>query len=189
MIPEKLVIKVGEISMQFEGSPEFIAKLLSDPAITTRFMPDTASVKGSAVVDKAGLDHSWQWFSLHAAQRLQGVNFFLVAVTFLSAAYVSAMQNHDKRIAMAVGVFGVLISLCFSRLESRVRELIHAGEEAMRPFQLKLAQDSGVPELRILERVEHSSACLTKYSHVIRFLHWIAGISFFLASVYSFFNL
>lgn len=189
MIPGKVVITVGDVSIQFEGPPEFIEERLSNPEVTTRFVGSITTDKSSVPVEKVGLDHSWQWFSLHAGQRMQGVNFFLVAVTFLSAAFVGAMQNHDKRMAVAIGVFGVFITVCFSRLELRVRELIHAGEAAMKPLQVKLAQDSGVPELRILEKVEHPATCLTKYSHVIRLLHWIAGISFLLAAIYSYLNI
>src|SRR5882757_915360 len=39
-----------------------------------------------------GLDHAWQWFTLHATQRMQAVNFFLVATAFLSTAYVAALR-------------------------------------------------------------------------------------------------
>jgi hypothetical protein len=39
------------------------------------------------------LDHAWNWFSLHAAQRMQTFNFFLVAIAFLVAAYASLLDK------------------------------------------------------------------------------------------------
>ena len=81
----------------------------------------------NAVIEKA-LEHAWNWFSLHAAHRMQSVNFFLVAVAFLSAAFVTALQIPNHFIAGAVAALGVFVSTFFNRLELRIQELIHAGE-------------------------------------------------------------
>jgi hypothetical protein len=32
-------------------------------------------------------EHAWSWFSMHAQQRMQTLNFFLIAMAFLAAAY------------------------------------------------------------------------------------------------------
>ena len=32
--------------------------------------------------DKIAFDYAWNWFALHAGQRMQSVNFFLVAASF-----------------------------------------------------------------------------------------------------------
>jgi len=142
-------------------------------------------VPKTAVIEKA-LEHAWNWFSLHAAHRMQSVNFFLVAVAFLSAGYVAAFQIPDHLLAAAVAALGAMMSAFFNRLELRIKELIHAGEDAMKPLQAELAQITGVPELQILERVESPKRSFTKYSVVISLIHWVSGIAFLLAVVYAF---
>jgi Flp pilus assembly protein TadB len=73
------------------------------------------------------LHHSWDWFALHAAQRMQCVNFFLVAVAFLIAAFVTALTGKHYAVAVAVGLLGGWISWWFHRLELWTKELVKAG--------------------------------------------------------------
>ena len=134
-----------------------------------------------------GLEHAWNWFSLHATHRMQSVNFFLVAVAFLSAGFVAALGIPNDLIAAAVAAMGFFVSIFFNRLELRIKELIHAGEDAMRPFQAHLAQTTGIPAIRILERVETSKNVLTKYSIVISLIHWFSAIAFLSGVVYALF--
>ena len=48
------------------------------------------------------IKHAWDWFALHANQRMQGVNFFLLAAAFLTGAYVNATQY--GKLSVAIGV-------------------------------------------------------------------------------------
>src|SRR5258708_39837328 len=80
-----------------------------------------------------GLDHAWQWFTLHATQRMQAVNFFLVATAFLSTAYVAALRFPS--VAVGVSALGALFSLVFYRFEIRIQELVKAGAKALYPAQ------------------------------------------------------
>src|SRR5258705_7826150 len=88
-----------------------------------------------------GLDHAWQWFTLHATQRMQAVNFFLVATAFLSTAYVAALRF--PVVAIGVSALGTLFSLVFYRFEIRIQELLKAGEKALYPAQRRLADLTG----------------------------------------------
>ena len=47
--------------------------------------------------------YAWNWFALHAGQRLQLVNFWVVAVAFLATAFVQARSFHMVAIAFGVG--------------------------------------------------------------------------------------
>lgn len=119
---------------------------------------------------KEGLDHAWNWFSLHASQRLQGVNFFLVALAFLSGAYVSALHFELNAIAAGVAALALIFSVAFYMLESRIRELLKAGEAALKPAQKKLAELTGITQFRISEAVEKPRFRVTAYSKVFRAL-------------------
>ena len=37
-------------------------------------------------IAKQAREHAWNWFALHATQRMQAFNFFVVATAFLIAA-------------------------------------------------------------------------------------------------------
>lgn len=137
-----------------------------------------------AAIDK-GIDHAWAWFSLHAGQRLLAVDFFLVASAFLSAAYVSALHYSAPAIALAIGLLGVWSTLCFSRFEIRVRELLRAAEDALKPLQQELSGQTGVGELKLCERVDTPSQGFTSYHKVIRALHWVIGVGFALGSLWA----
>lgn len=147
-------------------------------------MATQGDVPKTVVIEKA-LEHAWNWFSLHAAHRMQSVNFFLVAVAFLSAGYVTALQIPNVLLAAAVAALGVMMSIFFNHLELRIKELIHAGEDAMKPLQAELARITGVPEIEILDRVESPKRSFTKYSLVISRIHWASGIAFSLGLVYA----
>lgn len=187
MDPVKVTLTNGAASLSIEGSQEFVKDRLLEHESLTQLFRSISAHESSSSADQSSLDHTWQWFALHAEQRMQGVNFFLVATTIIGAGFVAAVQSHDKLLAIGVGVFGMFITFYFSRLELRVRELIHAGEAAMKPLQARLAIAAGIEQLRLLDSVELPKFTMTKYSHVIRFLHWTIGVGFGLAAIYAYF--
>ena len=97
-------------------------------------MPVSDKMELDSEKEKIALDHAWAWFSLHATQRLQSVNFFLVATAFLSAAFVTAAKEKMYALAGGIAVLAVLISYVLYRMERRVRSLIHAAEHAIAPL-------------------------------------------------------
>ena len=66
---------------------------------------------------KVALDHAWAWFSLHATQRLQSVNFFLVAIAFLSAAFVTAAKEKMYELASGIAGLAIFTTYFFYRTE------------------------------------------------------------------------
>ena len=79
--------------------------------------------------------YAWNWFALHAGQRLQLVNFWLVAVAFLASAYVQARSSHMTAIAFGVSVTGIVSSVAFMRLDVRTRQLVRVAENALEHFE------------------------------------------------------
>jgi hypothetical protein len=130
-----------------------------------------------------GLDHAWQWFTLHASQRMQAVNFFLVATAFLSTAYVGAIRF--PAVAAGVSALGTLFSFVFYRFEIRIQELLKAGEKALYPAQQRLADLTGIQEFKICETVETAKRPFTKYSTVIRTLYGSTAFGFLMGFAYA----
>jgi hypothetical protein len=131
------------------------------------------------------MNHAWNWFALHAGQRMQMVNFFLLAVAFLVTGYVAALTKDLHAGAVGIGLLGAWIALSFHRLELRTKELVKAGEAAMKDFERRLAEKSGVQELEIVKRVEKTGKNWTSYGKVLPTLHWTIFAAFLAGSVYA----
>lgn len=131
--------------------------------------------------------YAWNWFELHAGQRLQLVNFWLVAVAFLAAAFVQAKASHLTAIAFGVSVTGAVSSLAFMRLDVRTRQLVQVAENALSVFEkgntaagadeaFELTKASGLARGRVFD----------SYRVIIQGLQISVAIMFLLAAIYSF---
>ena len=69
-------------------------------------------------IAKQAREHAWNWFALHATQRMQAFNFFVVATAFLIAAYASILEKHPGAAAVLAAV-GAWLTLWFNRLDAR----------------------------------------------------------------------
>src|SRR5262245_50594187 len=130
------------------------------------------------------LQHAWDWFALHAGQRMHTFNFFLVATAFLVAGYGEVL---DKRphVAVVIALLGAWLSLWFNRLDQRTKQLIKAGEAALRVHQDRLADGGTNPALRILAVVEAKAPGASSYSVVIRVIQWSMFVAFLLGAGYA----
>lgn len=140
-------------------------------------------------VQKVSLEHIWQWFSLHAHQRMQSVYYFIVVAAFLFGAYIHAFNAEKPPLALGISFLGGFISFIFFRLENRVRNLIHASEEALIPLEKKLAELTNIPSINLLSLVRSPLPKSWKYSKVFRFLYGSVGGAFLLGTLYSIWEL
>jgi hypothetical protein len=106
----------------------------------------------------------------HAAQRMQSLNFFLVATAFLLAAYAQVIERRPPAAAV-IALLGAWTTSWFMCLERRTRQLVDAGRAAMRPLEQRLARGVGVPQLEIVASVERVRAGF-RYRTVISAIHW-----------------
>jgi len=118
--------------------------------------------------DDVALKHAWDWFSLHAAQRMQSLNLFLVSVAFLLAGYGVAYQSANFMVASFLSIAGIIVAVCFALLDLRNRQLIRAGEAALERLQDQLADLVSMPEIRMLASVEKPDLWGGTYTRMIR---------------------
>jgi hypothetical protein len=175
----KMVLDLPGGSVQVEGTEAFVGSWASGA------FKDGVGTGSRNEVLVRGIDHAWRWFSLHAKQRMQAVNFFMLGVAFLGAAYVSALRFTRPALAEAIGVLGVFFAIWFHMFEVRIRELLHAGEDALVPLEARLADLTGIPALRFSERVERPRYWFTSYNKVIKALHIGTGLLFLLGVMYG----
>jgi hypothetical protein len=135
-------------------------------------------------VDKVALDHAWNWFNLHAGQRMQTFNFFLVATAFLIAAYASLLEKLPLA-ALAVALVGAWIGFWFTRLDNRTRQLINAGEDVLKAYQKNIAKSTNIPALEILNKVESPTSNASSYRVVIAVIEWTIVFVFLFLAAYA----
>lgn len=155
-----------------------------DPATEEVTTQETELSRG---VDQQSLDHAWAWFSLHASQRLQMLNFWLIAVAFLVTAYAASVGKSHPGLPLAIAVGGAIMSFCFHRLERRTRSLVRFAEDALKQLEDGLAATSGVAEIRIIQRVnEARNKCdFSTYGRVILVMQWAVIVGFLGAAAYA----
>lgn len=135
---------------------------------------------------KVALEHAWEWFSLHAHQRMQSLYYFLIAAAFLFGAFTHASNTGNSTLALGVSLLGAGISYIFYRLENRVRSLIHLAEDALKPLENELAKLTSVAYVEIVSRAGRPLMPGSwKYSKVFRFLYASTGTAFTLGVLYS----
>jgi hypothetical protein len=113
------------------------------------------------------LDHAWNWFSLHAGQRMQLINFFIVAAAFITAGYASTIAACQYSVSAAVAVGGVVVCLAFDRLDIRTRELVHIAEPALAKLEQRLIDRTGIPELNFVTLVDRPAKVASSYRFVV----------------------
>ena len=135
-------------------------------------------------IAKQAREHAWNWFALHANQRMQAFNFFVVATAFLIAAYASLVK--EKPAAAAVLAFiGAWLAFWFNRLDARSRQLVEAGEDALRVSQARRASLADNQSLMILDAVDESASGASSYRRVITVIQWTIIVLFLLGAVYA----
>ena len=140
----------------------------------------------SADSEATAQSYAWNWFALHAGQRLQLVNFWLVAVAFLASAFVQALSSHLVAVAFGVSVTGVVSSLAFMRLDARTRQLVQVAENALRSYEIARTA-AGLDKVNELVTIAHQArrTPLDSYRVIIQGLQASVAAMFVLATIYS----
>lgn len=145
---------------------------------------------------KQAFEYAWNYFTVHSGQRMQTINFFIVAVAFLFSAFVDSAASSRHWLAFGVALLGCAVCLIFYRMDRRTRDLIKASEDALKEVESDLAKsitpdlaDNAVGKFQILSLVENSQPGAWSYSRVVRFLFGASALAFFAGAIYSLLNL
>lgn len=135
---------------------------------------------------KVALQHAWDWFALHAGQRMQLINFLLVSIAFLTAGYGTAMNAGRPHVAAWIAIAGEFIALAFWRLDVRTRELIRASEPALAALEARIAELSALPEMELIAIVNRPTKPISSYTAVVRWLVITAVVFYAAGAIYGF---
>jgi hypothetical protein len=134
---------------------------------------------------QTAMEHSQSWLELHANQRQNLLNFFLIAIAFLFNAYVGAVNTHRNLLAATIGLLGAAISVGFTAMDLRNRDLTRAGEHAVKDLENLLAHRIGMPSLRIIQHIDRPRHPWLSLGKIIRAIHIVVGIVFAAAAIYA----
>jgi hypothetical protein len=88
---------------------------------------------------EVAMNHAWSWFALHSAQRMQMINFYILAMAFLTAGYATVAAAGKYSVAVFIAMGGIAVSGLFNAFDARTRELVRGAEPAL----IRLEQEFG----------------------------------------------
>lgn len=142
---------------------------------------------------QAAFDHSWNWFEYHANQRMTMIRFYLIVEGAVAAGVGYVWSRHEFLFSILLSFFGIIASVCFSRLDLRVAHLVKFGEAALKEQQEQLAVALNRPDLEICKKADDNFtpegrrrfAYPYTYGESIRFLLRSATVAFAITLVMS----
>lgn len=135
--------------------------------------------------------YAWDYFSVHASQRLTTFQFYVTLSTAMTAGYMLLMRNTGGFKWMAViGVLLFIFSITFWQLDRRNRELVKNGERALKHLDSLLALPDaidGVSPLRLFNRDENGTSVGRKRRRSLTYSYCfnIVFVSFGLVGILS----
>lgn len=98
------------------------------------------------------LDHAWRWYDFRYSQATQVLNFFTLAATVLTAAYVSAINASHWGTATAIALLGALLATSTYMVGVRLIGIAHLADDSLKEIQGEFADSLNMDTLRLVER-------------------------------------
>jgi predicted PurR-regulated permease PerM len=94
------------------------------------------------ITEKDILGISWDYFQLHANQRMNCFNFFIVFSSLLSTGLLTTFQKDFKvhYIGIALGILQMFLSFIFWQIDVRNKNLIKNGENVIKNIETNYLQ-------------------------------------------------
>lgn len=87
--------------------------------------------------------YAWDYFAIHAGQRMSAFQFFITLATAVVAGYLLLVRNTGGEKWMAIfGALLAFLSFVFFKLDQRTRDLVKNGERALKYLDADLHIES-----------------------------------------------
>lgn len=138
--------------------------------------------------------YAWQYFEIHANQRLTTFNFYITLSTLLATGMFATFSKDFTypQIGVFAGALLMSLSIVFWRLDRRNRELIKNAENALRAIEDKFSKEYDAVKLKLFIRddiaTDGANGCrfLCKYSSCFNVVFLLFGISGIVGMVVTF---
>jgi hypothetical protein len=89
-------------------------------------------------------EYAWNYFQLHAQQRMRSFNFFVVIAAILTAGLAELFKKdfEFRFLGVVLGLCLMVISIVFGKLDERVRFLIKHSEDVLKELEKDLLSDT-----------------------------------------------
>jgi hypothetical protein len=136
--------------------------------------------------------HAWQYFNVHAAQRMSMLNLFMLLTALIAAGLGACVQGQGtlQLLGGILGVFLALTAFLFWKLDARPAFLVKHAEEAMARLEARFP----LPEARLFTleeaKTDANAARATvvriwTYGRSLRLLFLVTGVAGFSAGILS----
>jgi hypothetical protein len=132
------------------------------------------------------LDHAWRWYDLRINSGLQILNFYLLAMTVLTAAYVSAFNSRNHVISVAVALAGAAVSASSYMAGVRQDQVARMALPSIEEAESRLAGALDINSLRLAEQYRvHRNLSAYAVSVVAHFVYPAIIIVCVVAGIYA----
>jgi hypothetical protein len=156
---------------------------------------------GSQELDNDNVrQYVWNYFQLHASQRLTTFNFYIIIATVVATGYVTLLsEDHLPILGITLGLLLTFLSFIFWKLDTRNKQLIKNAEDALKLLEEEYAKEKdGKPNiLRIFTYEEYQTNIIKRrrsfwiwkkyysYSNCFNLVFLTFGALGILAAIYS----
>lgn len=128
-----------------------------------------------------------EYFSIHASQRIQMLNFYIVLETFIITAWLTLFQVIDglNVVRILLGISAVFISVIFYALDARTKSMIKLSEQLIEKVEQKYINKIG--EEYMIFSAEQKSSTSDRKKNILKRLFF--SYSKLLRLIYLFFIL
>lgn len=123
----------------------------------------------NGLYEKDALDYIWNYFQLHANQRMSVFNFYISFSSLITIPLMLTFGNERNfhLLGIILGFLLFLLSLVFWRLDRRTKILIETSENALKQLENKFysENDEMAGNVRIFQLEEASTRDMKKWKH------------------------
>jgi hypothetical protein len=134
----------------------------------------------SSVQMEAARKQAWDYFQMHASQRLTTFNFYIVISSVVTTALFSTFQKDYKVpvLGIPLGFLLILFSYIFWKVDQRNKQLIKSAEAALKYFEStwELEDEEGIPHVAKIFQHEESATNRRKETRSV--LPWKSHYSY-----------
>ena len=81
------------------------------------------------------MEYAWNWFKLHAEQRMKLFNYFLITTGILFTAFIQSVSYDIWELAVSVCIVGIFESIAFIVFDFRNRKLIAYAADVLHDIE------------------------------------------------------
>lgn len=117
--------------------------------------------------EKDFIEILWKYFERHSQQRMEMLNFYLVAESLFVAGYIELCNTeYDFKIYRAgIGVAIIVFSITFFLFDQRTKEMIHKCEEGFLSIENKYSREIELNEILIFSREKEMTNARNTFKH------------------------